>query len=102
MAYKKTPEAEKILKRLQEEEEKTDSQRIRCPLCNWTPKAWSRWMCANADAPEYFYDACYTSWNTFDTRGRCPTCAHQWIWTSCLNCHGWARHEDWYAKNKDS
>jgi hypothetical protein len=96
MAYKKTPETEEILKKLQEKEDTSDFERIRCPLCDWRPTAASRWTCADADAPEYFYNACYTSWNTFETRGRCPGCGHQWIWTSCLFCHGWSRHEDWY------
>jgi ribosomal protein S27E len=101
MAYKKTPESEEILKRLQEEEDKTDFERIRCPLCNWQPTAESRWWCLDADAPEYFYGGCWTSWNTFETRGRCPGCGHQWRWTSCLRCHGWSRHEDWYEKKTD-
>jgi hypothetical protein len=99
MAYKKTPEAEEIIKRLQEDAEKTDFERIRCPHCQWRPAAASRWWCADADAPEYFYGGCYTSWNTFETRGKCPGCAHQWVWTSCLACGQWARHEDWYPKD---
>ena len=99
MAYKITPKVEEILKSLQKDEEETDFERIRCPLCNWRPSAASRWMCADCDDPEYFYNACYTFWNTFETRGKCPTCAHQWRWTSCLSCHGWARHEDWYEKS---
>jgi hypothetical protein len=98
MAYKKTPEIEEILKKLQQEEEKTDFEKIRCPHCSWSPDASSRWWCADCDAPEFFYGGCYTNWNTFETRGRCPTCAHQWIWTSCLRCAGWSRHEDWYVK----
>jgi hypothetical protein len=101
MAYKKTPETEEILKTLEKNAEETDFEKIRCPLCNWSPTASSRWTCASVDAPEYFYGGCYTSWNTFETRGRCPTCAHQWTWTSCLFCQQWSQHEDWYAK-KDS
>jgi hypothetical protein len=100
MAYKKTKETEEILKTLEKNAEKTDFEKIRCPHCNWSPDASSRWFCADCDAPEYFYGGCYTSWNTFETRGRCPTCAHQWIWTSCLRCAGWSRHEDWYAIKK--
>ena len=100
MAYKKTPETEEIIKKLQESEEETDFERIRCPLCKWTPNDSSRWWCADAGAPEYFYGGCFTSWNTFETRGRCPGCAHQWKWTSCLRCGGWSRHEDWYEIKK--
>ena len=48
------------------------------------------------DTPEPPFDGCGTSWNTFLTRGRCPGCRHQWQWTSCLRCHGWSLHEDWY------
>lgn len=98
MAYKKTPEAEEKLKKLQIDKAKEDYEKIRCPLCHWTPTAASRWWCADADAPEYFYGGCLTSWNTFETRGRCPGCAHQWRWTSCLRCGGWSRHEDWYVE----
>jgi len=96
MSYKITPESEELIKRLAEQEETDDFEKIRCPKCDWQPEASSRWCCADADAPEYFYGGCFTMWNTFDTRGKCPTCAHQWIWTSCLSCHAWSRHEDWY------
>lgn len=98
MAYKITPEFEEILKTLKKDEEETGFERIRCPHCNWSPNASSRWWCADCDAPEFFYGGCYTSWNTFETRGKCPGCAHQWRWTSCLKCAGWSRHEDWYEK----
>jgi hypothetical protein len=101
MAYKKTPEAEEILKTLQKKAN-TDFEGIRCPLCNWTPNASDRWCCTDCDAPEYFYGGCYTSWNTFETRGKCPTCAHQWIWTSCHFCHQMSLHEDWYVKPESS
>ena|SRR5687768_13494856 len=69
---------------------------IRCPICKWRPLRSSKWMCADSGPPEFFYDACGTEWNTFETRGLCPTCMHQWAWTSCLSCWGWSRHEDWY------
>lgn len=95
--YVKTEKIEKIIQDLQKE--KTDFQKIRCPFCNWNPKKSSRWCCADCDAPEYFYTGCYKMWNTFDTRGKCPSCAHQWIWTSCLKCYGWSKHEDWYVKD---
>ncbi len=95
-AYRKTEEFDKILKSLELEEEKTDFERIRCPLCDWRPTKSSLWCCADADAPEYFYDGCFTNWNTFETHGKCPTCAHQWRFTSCLRCGQWSLHNDWY------
>lgn len=97
-AYVKTPEAEEIIRFLEKDEEKTDFHKIRCPLCEWRPQQSSRWCCADCGAPEYFYNGCYNTWNTFDTRGKCPYCAHQWRWTSCLRCGGWSLHEDWYEK----
>jgi hypothetical protein len=99
---RKTERTEEILKKAsQEEAEITDFSRIRCPKCLWQPKKSSRWYCADSDFPEYFYNACYTAFNTFETRGVCPVCRHQWRWTSCLQCAGWSLHEDWYEKGKD-
>ena len=40
---------------------------IRCPRCKWTPRTKSLWSCK-----------CGHHWNTFDTRGLCPGCGHQW------------------------
>jgi hypothetical protein len=70
--------------------------RIRCPSCGWQPAPSSRWFCVAAGPPEHFSPGCGTSWNTFDTRGRCPGCDHQWRWTACLACGAWAPHDDWY------
>lgn len=61
--------------------------RIRCPRCAWQPRRRDRWICV----PE-----CGTSWNTFDTRGRCPGCGRQWLETACLACGRWSPHLDWY------
>ena len=69
---------------------------IRCPLCKWQPSKASRWFCDGTRSPEVPFKGCGTGWNTFETRGRCPGCSHQWIWTSCLRCSGWSLHEDWY------
>jgi DNA-directed RNA polymerase subunit RPC12/RpoP len=69
---------------------------IRCPLCSWRPSVSSRWSCEHTGAPEPFFEACGTVWNTFSTRGRCPGCSHQWRWTSCLQCGEWSLHDDWY------
>jgi hypothetical protein len=70
--------------------------RIRCPSCGWQPSAHSRWYCTEVGAPEHFSPGCGTAWHTFETKGRCPGCAHQWRWTACQPCGAWARHEDWY------
>lgn len=73
---------------------------IRCPLCAWQPNASSRWYCySSGSGPEPPFEACGTCWNTFDTRGRCPGCAHQWIWTTCLSCRVASRHEAWYERS---
>jgi hypothetical protein len=60
--------------------------RIRCPKCNWSPRAEDRWFCK-----------CGHSWNTFDTGGVCPACLFQWNSTACLQCGEWSPHSDWYA-----
>jgi hypothetical protein len=79
-----------------EVEDDEGSVRVRCPLCHWKPTASSLWACWSEGTPEPFFGGCGTVWNTFATRGRCPGCAHQWLWTSCLHCTGWSLHEDWY------
>jgi hypothetical protein len=84
---------------LTRDDEGSPFERIRCPLCKWQPNASSVWACAEG-GPEPPFGACGTLWNTFLTRGRCPGCAHQWQWTSCLRCGGWSRHEDWYGRDE--
>lgn len=79
----------------------TDFKRIRCPLCAWKPQKSSRWFCADLPFPEFFFDGCGTFWNTFETGGRCPGCAHQWRWTTCLRCYQHSKHADWYEENSD-
>jgi hypothetical protein len=69
---------------------------IRCPRCRWRPSESSRWSCISNDAPEPPFPGCGTVWNTFATKGRCPGCAHQWEWTSCLRCAEWSPHVEWY------
>jgi len=98
-AFRKTEKIRDILKILDPDENESKTARIRCPHCKWQPNKASRWFCADCDAPEYFYGGCHTSWNTFETGGICPGCAHRWIWTSCLRCGEWSRHEDWYEKD---
>lgn len=78
------------------DDERDSSERIRCPLCEWTPSPASTWCCYGEGTPEPPFQWCGTTWNTFNTRGRCPGCGHQWKWTSCLRCGGFSLHEDWY------
>lgn len=91
------PEEESAGEFIAADEEAADFGRIRCPLCKWRPKASSLWYCGDCWHPERFMDGCGMEWNTFDTRGLCPGCGHQWRWTSCLSCWEWTLHEDWYA-----
>ena len=79
-----------------DEDEGNASERIRCPLCEWHPTPASTWCCLGEGTPEPPFSWCGTVWNTFSTHGRCPGCAHQWTWTSCLRCGGFSLHEDWY------
>jgi hypothetical protein len=74
---------------------------IRCPLCQWRPSPSSVWSCIALGTPEPFFKSCGTVWNTFATRGRCPGCSHQWRWTSCLRCHQWSLHDDWYEESNE-
>lgn len=84
-----------------DEDEETEFEGIRCPLCRWRPRASDEWECGDCGHPEYFYGGCGTCWNTFDTRGLCPGCGHQWRWTFCLSCWEWSLHEDWYEKGDE-
>ena len=81
--------------------DKIRRHRVRCPSCGWQPGPASQWGCVTTEAPEHFSPGCGTSWNTFQTRGRCPGCSHQWKYTACLNCHAWAKHEEWYSFEDD-
>jgi len=76
-----------------------ETRRVRCPHCEWTPQASHRWSCLDQGPPEFFEGGCGTSWNTFQTAGRCPGCQHQWQWTICLSCLQWAPHDDWYESD---
>jgi hypothetical protein len=100
--FKKSVGREKSAEKLAElDKQENEFSRIRCPLCRWQPKASSVWYCAPRGDPEYFFEGCGTSWNTFATRGLCPGCAHQWRYTACLQCSGWSLHEDWYVESED-
>lgn len=76
--------------------ERYEYSRIRCPLCQWQPSKSSLWACESFGTPEPYFGGCGAMWNTFETRGECPGCAHRWQWTSCHRCYGWSLHEDWY------
>jgi hypothetical protein len=91
---------EAITEDIELDDEETDFNGIRCPLCQWQPDASSLWGCYDCGFPEYFFDGCGMSWNTFATRGVCPGCGHQWRWTSCLRCWGWSLHEEWYVEGR--
>ena len=98
--FQKTPATEDATDTIDKsDDEESDHSRIRCPSCRWQPDAWSYWECGECAFPEYFFDGCGMVWNTFDTRGLCPGCGHQWRWTACLSCEVWSLHEDWYAKD---
>jgi hypothetical protein len=60
---------------------------IYCPKCGWRPGPQDRWMCT---------PACGTIWNTFWTRGMCPSCAKVWRETQCLACAQLSPHKQWY------
>jgi hypothetical protein len=61
---------------------------IRCPKCQWKPRAKVLWSCK-----------CAHRWNTFDTRGLCPGCGYQWEVTGCLQCGAMSSHLEWYVEN---
>ncbi|MEP6924740.1 MAG: hypothetical protein ABI954_09770 [Pyrinomonadaceae bacterium] len=99
--FRKTLKPEETIDKVTELDRKENHfERIRCPLCQWEPQSADRWTCADGGHPEYYYGACYTSWNTFATRGMCPGCHHQWRWTTCLRCHDFSLHEDWYTTSE--
>jgi hypothetical protein len=61
---------------------------IRCPKCEWKPRARVLWSCK-----------CGHQWNTFDTRGLCPGCGYQWEITACFQCRAESSHREWYVDN---
>ena len=61
---------------------------IACPHCGWQPSVGAQWVCAP--------DGCGTSWDTFETRARCPGCGARFPWTDCHACGRRSPHEDWY------
>ena len=63
--------------------------KIKCPCCSWVPDGGDYWECV-----------CGHIWNTFDTRGVCPSCKKEWDQTQCPvypgGCGSWSKHDDWY------
>jgi DNA-directed RNA polymerase subunit RPC12/RpoP len=96
------PPDNRVLDETRRSSDETATSRIRCPLCSWQPEASSRWCCSCVGTPEPRFESCGTVWNTFDTRGRCPGCGHQWRWTTCLRCAAASLHEDWYEDSDGS
>lgn len=64
-----------------------NGQAVQCPKCEWKPDGKPYWECE-----------CGHSWNTFDTRGKCPSCGKQWQTTQCHACGKWSPHSRWYTK----
>lgn len=68
--------------------------RIRCPKCDWEPDDSCIWMCT----------VCKTRWNTFTTKGCCPTCGKVYEETQCIRrkggCDEMSPHLDWYEKEE--
>jgi len=98
---KRTGTFEDVDTKTKQPDQHTSTIRIRCPLCFWQPNASSRWCCSCVGTPEPWFESCGTVWNTFDTRGRCPGCGHQWHWTTCLRCTAPSPHEEWYEETSD-
>jgi len=65
--------------------------KIACPKCSWEPDGGAYWACTK----------CGCSWNTFDTRGKCPSCGKQYHNTQCIGyrggCDKMSPHLDWYT-----
>lgn len=97
---KRSPSLETPLKVVPDLDERDAFAGIRCPLCDWRPDDSSLWRCDPSHGPEPPFPGCGAVWNTFRTAGQCPGCSHQWKWTSCLSCHRWSLHADWYEDKR--
>ena len=67
---------------------------IYCPCCCWRPGVSSRWACSRE------IGGCGSKWNTFETRGVCPSCRWHWEITQCLSCGQYSPHAHWYHDPK--
>lgn len=64
---------------------------IECPACGWNADGDAHWTCT-----------CGHTWNTFDTKGKCPNCKIQWEETYCPICEEPSPHKDWYIETTKS
>ena len=62
---------------------------VRCPACKWRPARTDTWACN---------PGCAYVWNTFETRGECPSCGKRWVATQCTRCGTWSSHDEWYEQ----
>lgn len=49
---------------------------VACPACHAAPRVGKFWSCGH----------CHTTFDTFETRARCPACGASFDSTRCLNC----------------
>jgi hypothetical protein len=61
---------------------------VACPACGVSPYIGTQWVCAP--------DGCGGTFDTFQTRARCPHCSAQFAWTACPACHKASSHKAWY------
>ncbi|MDF1696386.1 MAG: hypothetical protein P1U56_11160 [Saprospiraceae bacterium] len=69
----------------------TKHSKLKCPSCEWVPNGESLWSCT-----------CQHNWDTFQTKGKCPSCEIQWADTYCPVCGQTHKHEDWYHRTETS
>ena len=62
-------------------------QGFACPSCRTAPPLGPFWKCG----------ACGQSFDTFETRGVCPGCAHEYPVTMCLDCSEQRPMTEWAA-----
>jgi hypothetical protein len=63
---------------------------IQCEYCEWKPDGGKHWTCT-----------CRHTWNTFETKGKCPNCGIQWEETSCIGCKQSSLHKNWYKTEEE-
>jgi hypothetical protein len=63
---------------------------ISCPACAFSPPKGLQWMC--------YPDGCGGTFDTFETRARCPHCQAQFAWTQCPVCGCTSSHQAWYPR----
>jgi DNA-directed RNA polymerase subunit RPC12/RpoP len=63
---------------------------IACPECGFVPSKGMMWTCAP--------DGCGGTFDTFETRARCPHCDAQFAWTACPGCGKASAHRAWYRR----